>query len=273
MADSTYVKLAPESADETLEAPAVETPTATTVGTPPTATVETPSTASARVTPPMTPTPNGVFLVNPKRYRLQNAFFCLTTPTAVKLFGVLDLIRGTCALVLAGILLLARTHEHAIDKVVVEIVDSLPPPTYADANATWPVGSFHPGMTPSETAVAIAKMNGHIDKAAQFGVLALIVVAAIFYKYGSIGLKAVKDPFAAKHYYIWKLVHTFFTLLFGACGFFGVLFEVYATVVCRSHAAQLAEDAQQTLPVVHVVVRELSEQPYAPPQQQAKTLA
>ena len=77
--------------------------------------------------------------------------YCLTLPTAVWLFAMLDLFHGVGSVFSACLLLLVKAEEPVIDKVLVKFFDG--------ANATDVVAPdwfpFHANMTALETAQAV----------------------------------------------------------------------------------------------------------------------
>jgi len=179
-----------------------------------------------------------------RRLHVTRACFCMSTKTATGVMAALDLAQGFWALVVAGLVLAVRTHEHKVDQGVVDFFAHVP------ANATEPhFMLFHANMTASETAVAVASLNDRINFFAPRGIAALLVLAAIAIFFGTVGLKAKTDLRAARTYACWKLANAFFALCSFSLGH--ALFSGYCALVARSHFLTLAEeDLAPALPTV-----------------------
>ena len=169
--------------------------------------------------------------------------YCLTLPTAVWLFAMLDLFHGVGSVFSACLLLLVKAEEPVIDKVLVKFFDG--------ANATDVVAPdwfpFHANMTALETAQAVGGVNSYID-ASMRAVPLFLVLALAFFWLGSVGIKASRgDAWAARRYFVWKMFHALFaTLSFASLG--SVLLSTYVAVACRSHWVVLVEkDFQKAL--------------------------
>jgi len=178
------------------------------------------------------------------------------------------------AVLAAAMILMVRTHEHAVDTAVVDFFAQMAngtvvPPTPVDGMG------FSTNMTATQTAYAVANLNQTINFWAARGTPLLLLVAVILIAFGVIGIKAAqRDVKAAQRYTAWKLAHAFMSLF--SFSPVNILLSVYAALITKSHFANLvAEAATPALPqtTVHVhLVQAAAPKASANLPQKAKTL-
>jgi len=175
---------------------------------------------------------------------------CFTLSTGVAIMAYLDLFTGLSHMLMAGGLLLARTHEHAIDGAVAS----------AMANATQLAVDYR-----------VAQMNVGIDSAFALSPL-LALFAALSLVAGCWGLRAAKHACAlsARRYYVWKLAQAFWlvtgALLGERTGGLQCMLAVYFALVTRSYWLKVAsEDAVLILPTTSAPPAARAPAPPAPP--------
>jgi len=187
----------------------------------------------------------------PKRGRLHvtRAFGCLSTRTAVMIFGLADMMVGFMAVAVAAMVLYVRTHEHEVDKAVVEFW------AHASNSTQAPefMSGFSSNMTVHQTSMAVRGLNQHIDFFAARSIPMLIFLAVVYVCYGYLGCKAGDDARCAQRFYVWKLVQAVFAVF--SCSMTKLVLSWYAVIVIRSHTVALLEklaEAHQLPTVVQV---------------------
>lgn len=187
----------------------------------------------------------------PSWLRMERACCCLTTGTATAVLGTIDLVHGFAGLIGALLVVVALTHERVVDRTVTAYVDTL-----IQSNVTLPAPlvdlGFHKNMTAVETAATLARMNKFINHGAKFGLPCIILAAMIALFFGHQGLRAVRDPFAARRYYLWRLVQAVCSIFSGA--FLNTLFLGYCALVVRAHCLKLLDQVRANLIPVHVTL-------------------
>ena len=176
--------------------------------------IEVPVVARSQVVAPRAP-----------RCVLKSTCGCCSVGTGVRVAAVMDMLMGAMGLLACVFLMVARTHEHALDRHVEHVLED------------------HWGNSTNATiriAETIASMNDHLNHAAHILPL-LVVCAAISFFFGAVGWRAangsVKDAF---YFMIWKNTKAVASLFCGS--FFGIIISIYVALLCRSHWIALTAD-------------------------------
>lgn len=169
------------------------------------------------------------------RFFVNGCCCCCSLASGVTILALFDLLQGLGGLMTMITVVFARTHEHALDKV---IADSLL------NNATTATAEVLDDVFAATTAEEQISMFNHIvEVAANWLPLALLCTCIMFW-FASIGFKAARgDVVAAYRFYRWKLAHAIFAVLFAFSpnGLARLLLSCYFAVVARSHWVTLKE--------------------------------
>jgi len=167
---------------------------------------------------------------------------CFTLATGIAILGFFDVLSGVGQLFTSVAVLVARTHEHAIDHALAKVMTN---------------------TTATVVKEKVAEVNYGIDMAATM-LPFLLIVAVVTIAAGIYGLRASKgDVDASRKYYAWRLAQAVWglvSLLFNFAGLGHALLAIYFAVVARSFWTKLTLE-QEALPTT------------APPTQQTPAVA
>jgi len=150
---------------------------------------------------------------------------CFSLATGIAILGFLDLFDGVSKLFAVLALVVARTHEHAIDETLAHLMSN---------------------QTATFVSEKIAQVNFDINVAATFAPL-LLLAGLVTVAAGTYGIRASKGcAVSARKFYVWKFVRAVWAVI-STLGFRGNFFQammfVYFALVARSYWFKLAADA------------------------------